>query len=307
MTLPVNVPTRSSTGSLRRHCAVWSGQPAAAANVSPAASASASGCLRQRERAALHDRPLEEPARAARDHVHEYRQATGRLAGDRHVVRVAAEPADVPLDPAQRRLLVHQPVVARRAARSRRDRRVGEEAEHAEPVVDGDDDGAVRRELGAVVVAAGVLREAAAMDPHEHRAAAVVAAAQRRRGDVQVQAVLVERPGRHERARRLRAARRELGGVADAVPGDRRLRWPPAPVAGRSRRVGHPAERVAPGRCLTAHHTALDLHDRGLVRSLGGPCAERGNHQRDHDRAAASGQQLGMGERHDHVSLHTRE
>ena len=96
--------------------------------------------LVQRERAALHDRPLEEAAGTARDEVGEHRHATGRLAGDRHVVRVAAEPGDVALDPAQRRLLVHQPVVAGRAARPRGERWMREEAERAEAVVDRDDD-----------------------------------------------------------------------------------------------------------------------------------------------------------------------
>ena len=51
--------------------------------------------LVQRERAALDDRPLEEPARAVRDEVGEHRHAAGRLARDRHVVRIAAEPCDV--------------------------------------------------------------------------------------------------------------------------------------------------------------------------------------------------------------------
>ena len=163
-TLPSTTPGIAASGKLLTSVvdrqrgagtsAVWSGQPTLAANVSPKASASASGMLVQRERAALHDRPLEEPARAARDEVGEHRQAAGRLAGDRDVVRVAAELRDVALHPAQRRLLVHQAVVAGRAAGPRGERRVREEAERAEPVVDRDDDDAVRRELGAVVVAA---------------------------------------------------------------------------------------------------------------------------------------------------------
>ena len=77
------------------------------------------------------------PREPARDHVGQHGQATGRLARDRDVVRVAAERADVVLHPAQGGLLVHQPVVAGRAAGPRRQRRVGEEAERAEPVVDG--------------------------------------------------------------------------------------------------------------------------------------------------------------------------
>ena len=72
------------------------------------------GQLRQREGAALHDRPLEEPSGTARDEVGEDGQATGRLARDGHLVRVAAEPRDVLLHPAQGCLLIHQPVVAGR-------------------------------------------------------------------------------------------------------------------------------------------------------------------------------------------------
>ena len=40
-----------------------------------------------------------------------------------------------------------------------------EKAERSQPVVDRDHDGALGRELGAVVVAGAVLREAAAVDP----------------------------------------------------------------------------------------------------------------------------------------------
>ena len=71
--------------------------------------------LGQRERAALHDRPLEQTPGALGDEVSEHGQAAGRLTGDGDVVRVAAELADVALHPPQRGLLVHQPVVARRA------------------------------------------------------------------------------------------------------------------------------------------------------------------------------------------------
>ena len=102
------------------------------------------------------------------------------------------------LHPAQGGLLIHQPVVAGRAAGRRRQRGMRQEAEGAEPVVDRDDYDAVRRELGAVVVAGGVLREAAAVDPHEHGAGRLLA--QRRRGDVEVQAVLVDRARREERS-----------------------------------------------------------------------------------------------------------
>src|ERR1039458_10144323 len=87
-------------GRLRRQAAVWLSQPAPAAKASPAASALASGAC----------------ARLARPRQHA--QATGGLAEDGHITRVAAEPGYVALHPAQRCLLVHQPVVARRAARA---------------------------------------------------------------------------------------------------------------------------------------------------------------------------------------------
>jgi hypothetical protein len=51
-------------------------------------------------------------------------------------VRITAELRDVALDPAQGSLLVHQAVVAGRAARPGGERRVRQEAERAEAVVD---------------------------------------------------------------------------------------------------------------------------------------------------------------------------
>jgi hypothetical protein len=115
------------------------------------------GLLVEREGAALDDRLGEQPPGAAGDQVGQDRQATGRLTGDGDVVRVAAEPADVVPDPAQRALLVHQPVVAGRAAGPRRQRRVGQKPQGAEPVVDGDGRDAIGRQFGRVVVAAGAL------------------------------------------------------------------------------------------------------------------------------------------------------
>ena len=108
--------------------------------------------LGQRERPALHDRSLEEAPGAGGYEVGEHRQATGGLAGDGHVARIAAELIDVALHPTQCGLLIHQPVVAGRAARSRRQRRVSEEPERTEAVVDGDDDRSFGRQLCRVVV-----------------------------------------------------------------------------------------------------------------------------------------------------------
>jgi hypothetical protein len=99
------------------------------------------------------------------------RPAAGRLAADRHASGVAAEGGDVLLDPAQRRLVVHQPVVAGRAL-SCGQLRVPQEAEGAEAVVhrhpgdpgQGDD-------LGHVGLVGAAVQQAAAVDEHVGRQA----------------------------------------------------------------------------------------------------------------------------------------
>src|SRR5262249_20598026 len=97
------------------------------------------------------------------------RPAAGRLAADGHLRRVTAEPGDIPVYPGQRRLLVHQAVVARLPVRAGQ-RRVGEEPEDAQPVVDGhhDDTGGVHDEAAVVLVRAAV-GQPAAVDPEVHR------------------------------------------------------------------------------------------------------------------------------------------
>src|SRR4029077_6928901 len=85
-----------------------------------------------------------------------------------HVARIAAEAADVALHPAQRGLLVHQAVVAGRAAPAAGQRRVGQEAEGAEPVVDGDHYDAVPDKFGRVVVVAFTGTQRAAVHPDHH-------------------------------------------------------------------------------------------------------------------------------------------
>ncbi len=218
------------------------------------------GQLRHREGPALHDRPLEEPSGAARDHVGEDGQATGRLARDGHPLRVAAEPRDVLLHPAQRGLLIHQPVVAGRPSGRRRQRRMRQEAKGAEPVVDRDDNGAIRGQLGGVEVARGILRQAAAVDPHEHGSGR--AAPERRRGHVEVEAVLCDQARREEQVRRLRTAGGERGRVAHPAPVGRRPGGPPPETPGGWGGVGEPAERVAAGHGDAADGTAVDRDDR---------------------------------------------
>ena len=142
------------------------------------------------------------------------------------------------------------------------------EAERAEPVVDGDDDRALGGELGAVVVAGGVLRESAPVDPDEHRATASVAAVQSRRGDVEVEAVLVEAPGGTNGFCIGSTCCGQLGAnwVASRTPfhfaGG--TRGPPPQVPGRGGGVGEAAEGVAAGDGDSADGVALDVDDRGI-------------------------------------------
>jgi hypothetical protein len=67
---------------------------------------------------------------------------------------------------------------------------VREEPQGAQPVVDRDHDGAIRRKLGALIVAAAILRESTAVNPHQHRPITAMAVAHSPRVDVEVQTVL---------------------------------------------------------------------------------------------------------------------
>ena len=189
----------------------------------------------------------------------EHRHATGRLARNRHVLRIAAELLDVVPNPAQRRLLIHQAVVAGRATGPRGERRVGKEAKRAQAVVDRDDDDSGRREFRSVVVAAGVLGEAAAVDPYEHRPLSV--ATQARREHVEVEAVLREGTRPRKPARRLRAARRVLRRVTNALPRSREPRRPPPQATSWRRCVRQPEEDVSARDGDTADGAAVDGHD----------------------------------------------
>ena len=60
----------------------------------------------------------------------------------------------------------------------------------------------------------------------------------------------------------LRAAGRELGRVADALPGGRRGRRPPPAVASGRRGIGQSAEGICAGYDRAANRTAVDRHDR---------------------------------------------
>ena len=170
--------------------------------------------------------------------------------------------ADVALHPAQRGLLVHQPVVAGRPARPAGQRAVGQEAERAEPVVDGDHDHAVLDQGGRVVVVALAGHQGATVDPHHDRPVAPGGA--RRGVDVQVQAVLGG-AGHAEGRGRLRAVRREAGRGAHARPPRGRLRRLPAQVPDRRRRVRDAEELAGPRGRGAAQQPAGGGHHRAAA------------------------------------------
>ncbi len=135
-----NLLTSSAADACRRNCADWSSPSSESANASPAASASARDCWFSANAPLCTIARSNRPREPRRHEVLEHVQAAGGLPGDGDPVRVAAELPDVVAHPAQRGLLVHQSVVAGRATGPGGQGGVGQEAEHSEPVVDGDDD-----------------------------------------------------------------------------------------------------------------------------------------------------------------------
>src|SRR5690606_99121 len=117
----------------------------------------------------------------------------GRLPGDGHIRRIAAERLDVALDPAQRLDLVLQTVVAGNAERRfRAEPGMSQVAQNADPVIDRDDDNALPGHLRSVVdrLVAEAAPERAAVDPDHNRRLARA----RRRPDVERETVLAHLP-----------------------------------------------------------------------------------------------------------------
>ena len=228
-------------------------------------------------RRALDDRRAEQPRRPGRDQVIAHRHAARGFAGDGDLLGVAAERGDVVADPAQRGLLVGQAVVADRAGRT--ERRVGQEAQRTQPVVDRDDDDvASGRQPARVIDVAAAVDEASAVDPHHHRALLVVLCA-RRSPDVERQAVFAGRLA-HPRFESgvLHALRPGLGGVQHPRPPRRRPRQLPSQRPHRRCRIRNalehsgnprrPCRGQIPSRCARRRHPA---DRRRPVR----PCAAR--------------------------------
>jgi hypothetical protein len=215
----------------------------------------------------------EQPAGSGGGELGQDAEPARGLAEDGDAAGIAAEAGDVALDPAQRGLLVHQAVVARRAARLGGEGRVGQEAERAQPVVDGDDDHALAHQRRRVIVVALAGHQRPAVNPHHDGPGAEAVLGAGRREDVQVQAVL-RGAGDAERRGRLRAVRRELGRVPYPVPAGGRLRRAPAQRADRRSRVGDAEELIRAAGGRAAKHAARGGDDRartsGLLSGPGG-------------------------------------
>ncbi len=91
-------------------------------------------------RATLNDGALEQPFRGRHRHQRADFTAAARLAEQRHVLRIAAERRDVVANPFERGNDVQLPHVTRRRVLLAADARQIQVAEHAEPMVDRDDD-----------------------------------------------------------------------------------------------------------------------------------------------------------------------
>ncbi len=216
-------------------------------------------------------------------------QAAGGLAEYGHAPAISSKAGDVVLHPAQRGLLVHEAVVPRGVVgRLRAQRRMREEPEHAEPVVQGDDHDALVHEPDGIVVVALSDEERAAVDPHHHRkplvsvlvtvavvpTALIVAAGGSEH--VEEQAIFAG-AGKTEGRCALRTMVAKPRRVAHAGPAPVRLRRLPAQVADRRCRIGNAEEPVDAARERTADGALSRRHHwRSLLRA--------GCRSREHDR-----------------------
>ena len=196
--------------------------------------------------------------------------APGRFSRDGDVVRVAAECRDVALHPVKSEALVHLAVVGKGMALAINGG-MGEEAEHAQTIVQGHDHRfTIEYELAGIVVAALADPEAPAMDPDEDPQRLAGLHGGSRHVDVQVEAVLTAtRRGESTEVGILDAGLTDLGRIMRLSPGARSLWRPPAQFADRRRGVGN----AQIGQHLTVidptHWAAVDLHDGGWLGCLG--------------------------------------
>ena len=239
---------------------------------------------------ALQDHAVEQARGQRRGAQRAHRRRARRLAGERHVVRIAAEGADIVPHPFERLDLVEQTVVARRAVGRFGDQLlVCEVAEHAQAVAHVDDDHALAREPQAAVIGVPGLSglQRAAVDEDVHRQAADLAGGL---PHVDVERILAH--GRdiivferdlivviaddlrqravQRRIRRLHGLRREAVADQRAGPGHGILRLAPAQLAHGRLGVGDAREDLhrAVGADEALYLALLRQHDlraRGLL------------------------------------------
>jgi hypothetical protein len=148
--------------------------------------------------------------REGRHKVGHHRGAAAGLAEDRHVSRIAAERGDIVLDPPQRELLVHDPVVCKRVALGI-DRGMPQEAERSDPVVQRHHDHvAAPGKLAAVVIVAFAAEQASAIEPDHDGLVGRRIGFGLRRENVEIEAVLGGTRRRKNPALRLRTGVGEL-------------------------------------------------------------------------------------------------
>jgi len=198
-----------------------------------------------------HDGPSEQGQRARHRQQGEHRAAAGRLPGDGHQGRVAAEEADVVTHPLQRQQPVEHPAVQRRILDPA-------ETVEAEPVRHVHGDHTVPVEAGAVVPGAG--RGAggvtAAVDVDQHRQSGAVGSLERAgREDAHVQRRLAGEAGLGHQGgvAAVDPLRGGAGaaGIQHAGPGRMRRGSGEAQLAHRRGGVGNAEERGGTG-ALTA-------------------------------------------------------
>jgi len=144
---------------------------------------------RSSPRPTFNDRALEQSPRQWRRDEDTHAHTTGGFTKDRDATGITAEARNVSPYPCQRRDLIHDAVIAR-GERSgfRGERRMGEEAERTQPIVQRNDDSTFCGQHGTIVpvFTAEPGKEPTSMDPHHYRAPTV----ERWRPDVQVEAIL---------------------------------------------------------------------------------------------------------------------
>src|ERR1700677_2049452 len=239
--------------------------------------------LELRVRSAFGDRPTEQARHQGRCEIGIDALSARRLAEYRDSMRVAAKGCDVPANPLERELLIHQPIVALEMS-FRIDRGLAKESQIPQAVINGDDDHSIFHEPFRNVSIAAPLRESATMNPKHHREAGSPAISRGRRGrkDVQEQAILAASAGLRTLAFELSCFQQKAG------KGPVTMRWSPAKISYRRSRVGDAEKFVYPRRPEADHKSAFRESNRTVV----GRCAEY-RAQSDHADSRHRSQELG--------------